>query len=289
MYSHDDRSYDRSRGRRRGEFGTGRGGSEFWTSGGPGNRGGVGPWGVDSLFGPDGIFGPDGPFGADGPFGGGRRRGGPGGPGPGAGGPGGGWGPGGPGGWGGPGGRGRGRRHGGRARRGDVRAATLFLLAEQPMNGYQIIQTLADRTDGVWRPSPGSVYPVLSQLEDEGLIEPFDDEGRKAFTLTDAGRDEVEAAGDRPRPWEFARPQSEPGSDWEPIGRMWKEYAQVAVALKGVTQAGSPDLVAAATDLLAETRRSTYRLLAEAGADDVQDEVADDYDDDIQDDVPPRH
>lgn len=164
------------------------------------------------------------------------------------------------------------------------------------MNGYQIIQTLAERTDGVWRPSPGSVYPVLSQLEDEGLIRPFDDEGRKAFTLTEAGRDEVEAAADRPAPWEFARPQNEPGADWEPIGRMWKEYAQLAVALKGVTQSGGPGLLAAATDLLADARRSTYRLLAEAGNDggddtdglDDMDDVQDDYDDDIQDDVPPR-
>jgi hypothetical protein len=57
-----------------------------------------------------------------------------------------------------------------RARRGDVRAAALALLAESPMNGYQIIQEISERSGGVWRPSPGSVYPALQQLEDEGLI-----------------------------------------------------------------------------------------------------------------------
>ena len=59
-----------------------------------------------------------------------------------------------------------------RARRGDVRAAALALLVEQPMNGYQILQEIGERSGGVWRPSPGSVYPALQQLEDEGLIRP---------------------------------------------------------------------------------------------------------------------
>ena len=51
-----------------------------------------------------------------------------------------------------------------RAKRGDVRAAALALLAEEPMNGYQIIGEISERSDGVWRPSPGSVYPALQQL-----------------------------------------------------------------------------------------------------------------------------
>src|SRR5918993_3205588 len=69
----------------------------------------------------------------------------------------------------------------GRGRRGDVRAALLLLLAEEPRNGYQLIQEIERRSDGVWRPSPGSVYPALQQLEDEGLVAPTE-EGRKAFT-----------------------------------------------------------------------------------------------------------
>ena len=57
-----------------------------------------------------------------------------------------------------------------KARRGDVRAAILAVLAEQPMNGYQIIQEIAERSGGAWKPSPGSIYPTLQQLEDEGLV-----------------------------------------------------------------------------------------------------------------------
>src|ERR1700735_3055843 len=80
-------------------------------------------------------------------------------------------------------------RRGPRAKRGDVRAAALALLAEGPMNGYQIIQEISERSGGVWRPSPGSVYPALQQLEDEGLIRAEDlESGRKGFVLTDQGR-----------------------------------------------------------------------------------------------------
>jgi DNA-binding PadR family transcriptional regulator len=128
-------------------------------------------------FGPQ-LFG--GPFGG-GPFGGGPF---------GFGGP---FGPFGP---------GRGRR-GGRARRGDVRAAALVLLAEQPRNGYQIIQELATRSDGAWRASPGSVYPALQQLEDEGLIRATSDDGQRLWELTDAGRSYVDENRERlGAPWE---------------------------------------------------------------------------------------
>ncbi len=66
-----------------------------------------------------------------------------------------------------------------RARRGDVRVAILAVLADGPLNGYQVIQEIADRTGGAWRPSPGSVYPTISQLEDEGLVESDDERGRR--------------------------------------------------------------------------------------------------------------
>src|SRR4030088_3262130 len=105
---------------------------------------------------------------------------------------------GGPWGWGrGP--RGRGRK----ARRGDIRTAALLLLAEEPRNGYQIMQEVEERSEGAWRPSPGSVYPALQQLEDEGLIRSEEIDGRKLFALTDDGRKLVEERGsDRPAPWE---------------------------------------------------------------------------------------
>ncbi len=95
-------------------------------------------------------------------------------------------------------------RGGRKARRGDIRTAALLLLAEEPRNGYQIMQEVEERSEGVWRPSPGSVYPALQQLEDEGLIRSEEADGRKRFAITDAGREHV--AGARPRtrpaPWE---------------------------------------------------------------------------------------
>src|SRR5215208_1704044 len=87
-------------------------------------------------------------------------------------------------------------RRGPRARRGDVRAALLVLLAEEPRNGYQLMQEIEQRSDGTWRPSPGSVYPALQQLEDEGLVRVEPGDGRKAYTLTDEGRAHVEARRD---------------------------------------------------------------------------------------------
>ncbi|MET0144001.1 MAG: PadR family transcriptional regulator [Ilumatobacteraceae bacterium] len=75
-----------------------------------------------------------------------------------------------------------------RARRGAIRSSVLALLAERPMHGYELISELEERTGGRWRPSPGSVYPTLAHLEDEGLVRSFDDDGRKRFELTDAGQ-----------------------------------------------------------------------------------------------------
>src|SRR5436305_1626298 len=106
-----------------------------------------------------------------------------------------GWGDFGPGPMFGPGGPGRGgwRGHGGKARRGDIRTAALLLLAEEPRNGYAIMQEIEERSNGVWRPSPGSVYPALAQLEDEGLIRSEEADGRKQFAITDAGREQLAA------------------------------------------------------------------------------------------------
>src|SRR5262245_53641770 len=100
--------------------------------------------------------------------------------------------------YGGPGGFPRGPR----ARRGDVRAAALLLLAEGPLNGYQIMQEIEERSEGVWRPSPGSGYPALAQLEDEGLVRTERVGERRAYVLTDAGRayvDERRAEAGAPR------------------------------------------------------------------------------------------
>lgn len=162
------------------------------------------------------------------------------------------------------GGQRRGRRGGGRGRtqRGDVRIATLLLLLESPMHGYQIMQAMADRTDGAWRPSPGAIYPTLAQLEDEGLVTTEVDGGRKLVTLTAEGRAHVEEQrGSWGDPFGQVEGQ-EPGPDLRgPLHELQAAARQVAVS-------GTPDQVQAATAVLAEARRSLYLILADgAGTD----------------------
>ncbi|HWK25912.1 MAG TPA: PadR family transcriptional regulator [Solirubrobacter sp.] len=160
-------------------------------------------------------------------------------------------GPGGPGGH-----RGRGGR-GGRARRGDVRAALLLLLTEQAQNGYQLIQEIERRTEGVWKPSPGSVYPALQQLEDEGLVRTVESaEGKRAYELTPEGREHVDANRDElGDPFEAATGGVDEGV-FDLRGLMF----QVGAAAMQVAAAGHTD---EARKILADTRRALYRILAE--------------------------
>jgi len=145
-----------------------------------------------------------------------------------------------------------------RARRGDVRAAALALLAEEPMNGYQIIQAIAERSDGVWRPSPGSVYPALQQLEDEGLIRSETADGRRAYQLTDEGRSYVEAHPDEVRaPWDVVA-----GAVGDTAIEMRNLIGQVAMAAFQVVSAGTESQVGQAREVLTDTRKALYRLLA---------------------------
>ncbi|MCC7372462.1 MAG: PadR family transcriptional regulator [Chloroflexi bacterium] len=196
-----------------------------------------------------GPFGPGGPFGAGGPFGGpefweqfgpgrrGGRRGG-----------GGGWGPFGP-----PFGRGP------KVRRGDVRAAVLALLAEQPRNGYQIIQEIAERSGGLWKPSSGSVYPALQLLTDEGLVEEATEDGRRSFRLTEAGRAYVEAHKDEvAAPWETMKADFIDSST-----ELFPLLGQVAMAVVQVSQAATPTQLKQARQVLADARRGLYQILAE--------------------------
>ena len=153
------------------------------------------------------------------------------------------------------GGRGRGRK----ARRGDVRTAALILLAEEPRNGYQIMQELETRSDGLWRPSPGSVYPALQQLEDEGLVRGDEIDGRKVLRLTDAGQAAVdERPADAPAPWEeFTRGV---GDNYVELAGLMKE---VAVAFGQVMRVGGERQLAEAKSVLTDTRRALYRILAD--------------------------
>jgi DNA-binding PadR family transcriptional regulator len=158
-----------------------------------------------------------------------------------------------------PGGRGGGFGRRRRASRGDVRTGALLLLAEEPRNGYQIMQELEERSEGMWRPSPGSVYPALQQLEDEGLIRSEEAEGRRLYHLTDAGRTYVaERPDDQPAPWEtFTDSLSDEHAE---TGALMRD---VAMAFVQVMRAGSEAQIAEAGKVLAETRRSLYRILAD--------------------------
>jgi DNA-binding PadR family transcriptional regulator len=151
--------------------------------------------------------------------------------------------------------RGRGRK----ARRGDIRTAALLLLAEEPRNGYQIMQEVEERSDGVWRPSPGSVYPALQQLEDEGLIRSEEVDGRKLFVLTDAGKAFVQERGaDRPAPWE--QMSGDVSGQAHELGKLMRE---VASAFVQVMKTGSEAQMGEARKVLAGAKRDLYRILAD--------------------------
>jgi len=145
--------------------------------------------------------------------------------------------------------------------RGDVRAAILAVLADGPLHGYQIIQEIAERSAGVWRPSPGSVYPAVQQLADEGLVRVEKTGMRRVVHLTDAGRSYVdENADELAAVWETV-------SDGVSEGMMEMRdlIGQVAVAAMQVTQAGSEAQLAEAGKILTAARRSLYQLLADDG------------------------
>jgi DNA-binding PadR family transcriptional regulator len=146
-----------------------------------------------------------------------------------------------------------------KAGRGDVRAAILALLQEGPLNGYQIMSEIEDRSGGAWRPSPGAVYPALSQLADEGLIDAVESSGRRTFSLTDAGRQYVRDNPDMARgAWESTAQQEA----WQVPG-LFAEAARLGGGIVQIAHAGTPEQVHAAELLLQRTRRSLYRILAD--------------------------
>ena len=148
---------------------------------------------------------------------------------------------------------GHGRGHG-RGRRVNTRAAVLGLLAERPMHGYEMISELEQRTGGAWRPSPGSIYPTLQLLEDEGLIVSEETGGRKRFTLTDAGREEAASAG---QPWQ--------DFDQSRIAEM-QQFREagfgIMQAVQQVSSAGSAEQRRQALEIMNETKRKLYSILA---------------------------
>ena len=155
----------------------------------------------------------------------------------------------------GPGGRGPGGR--GRAPRGDVRTAVLLLLDEEPMHGYQLMQAIAERSNGRWTPSPGAIYPALNLLEDEGLVTVTAESGRKVAALTETGRALVsDNRGTWPDPFTGSA-----GTRGGPDLRSLLE--QLHGATRQVGRAGTTEQVAAAAEILGNARRAMYLLLAE--------------------------
>ena len=158
------------------------------------------------------------------------------------------------GGWGHPGG---GRRR--RMRRGDVRAAVLVLLDEGPMTGYGLMGEIERRSDGAWRPSPGSVYPTLALLEDEGLVRPQAGEGRTPYELTDEGKAHVEEH------------RAELGEPWTKSAEGFGEgrlevrslIGPLAAAAMQVAMAGDDAQIERAKEVLGQARKDLYRILAD--------------------------
>ncbi|WP_333618137.1 PadR family transcriptional regulator [Dietzia sp.] len=212
--------------------------------GGPGARGGRGPRGRGGFgqgFGPGPGFG--GGFGSG--FGAGFGTGGP--------------------------GRGDGKR---RARRGDVRNGILLLLAEESRNGYGVMRELAERSEGEWTPSSGAVYPALSQLEDEGLIELDAEAGPKHYRLTVAGSAEAEALAEKRAPWDLGESDSVQAGDvsdgaddvngpGRPGLELGNSMRQMMLALRSVLATGDERLIAQAREEIDGLRKSLYAMLAE--------------------------
>ncbi|PKQ37885.1 MAG: PadR family transcriptional regulator [Actinobacteria bacterium HGW-Actinobacteria-1] len=144
-----------------------------------------------------------------------------------------------------------------RARRGDIRSAILRLLAESPMHGYQMIQELSARSGGAWSPSPGSVYPALQMLADEGLVSAEETAGKKVFSLTEAGLAEVAKTADQPAPWEDAAQDDSGFGDYrQSAGKLLHVVFQIG-------KNGTTEQRTAALEILNDARKKLYTILAE--------------------------
>lgn len=145
-----------------------------------------------------------------------------------------------------------------RARKGDVRIAILALLREAPASGYGLIKAIAEKTEHAWRPSPGSIYPTLQQLVDEGLVTQPSGSGKGEYELTDEGRAYV-AEHQEEVDGVFAQPAGAPGPDREfmqSIGRLFD-------AVKQFPRSATPEQRKAAAEKMDELRRELYRILAD--------------------------
>jgi len=149
--------------------------------------------------------------------------------------------------------------HGRRARRGDVRWALLAVLQDGPMHGYELIRSLEDKSGGRWRPSPGSVYPTLQLLQDEGLLKGEERDGKRVYDLTEEGRRQLQEYLDRSGgapPWEHG------SSEAEPYAKLGQALVQVAAAMRQVMTEGNVENIRRAEVILLDARKQLYQLLA---------------------------
>ncbi len=154
------------------------------------------------------------------------------------------------------GGRGRGRSWDGRLRRGDMRGLLLAGLLAGPAHGYELMRRLEDQAGGRWRPSPGSVYPLLQQLEDEGLVRSQDREGRKEYELTDAGRGQA----DPQRLDDLTAGDSTEAGQYQ---QLHTEVRQLHLAVRQIGMSGDPAHLEQAAAIVRGARQALYRILAE--------------------------
>jgi DNA-binding PadR family transcriptional regulator len=149
----------------------------------------------------------------------------------------------------------RGSARGGGVRRGEVRSLLLAALLDGPAHGYELMSWLEERSGGRWRPSPGSVYPLLQLFEDEGLATGREQGGRRVFALTDAGR----AQADRGRVRDLAADPAAASQHQE----LRAEVQQLHLAARQVAAAGGPAQVEQAVAVVREARQALYRVLAQ--------------------------
>jgi DNA-binding PadR family transcriptional regulator len=140
--------------------------------------------------------------------------------------------------------------------RGDVRAAILSLLAEGPMHGYHIIQEIEKRSNGAWKPSPGSVYPTLQLLADEGLLLSKEASGRKTYSLTESGKEEAATEGSAP--WESSPRWGGTRSTVLPKAGM-----KLAQVVGQIARAGTAQQVDDAVAVIDEARRKLHSILSQ--------------------------
>ena len=142
-----------------------------------------------------------------------------------------------------------------RMRRGDIRRAILIALREEPAHGYEVMRRLEEMSGGLWQPSPGSIYPHLQMLEDEGMVRSSEKDGTKVYQLTEAGA--AEAAADPRLPWES------PGEGEGKVRTLRESMGQLMMAAKQLSGAGDLAHIDRAVEVIQKARKELYRILAE--------------------------